>query len=81
MPITQFYKSYNQPFNVFYQSHHTVLFIYYIGGLGISNTMYARMAQVIGLDMGVGITIGASQVYQHMDILYMQISAFAYANT
>ena len=33
------------------------------GGLGLTNTQYARMAEILGAhDMGVGITLGAHQV-------------------
>ena len=33
------------------------------GGIGLNNTMYGRMAQVLGTyDMGVGIYLGAHQV-------------------
>lgn len=33
------------------------------GGLGLTNTMYARLVEIVGAhDLGVGITLGAHQV-------------------
>ena len=33
------------------------------GGLGLSNTQYARLVEIVGAhDLGVGITLGAHQV-------------------
>ena len=33
------------------------------GGIGLNNTQYGRMAEILGAhDMGVGITLGAHQV-------------------
>jgi alkylation response protein AidB-like acyl-CoA dehydrogenase len=33
-----------------------------LGGLGLSNTQYARMVEIVGgNDLGVGITLGAHQ--------------------
>lgn len=36
-----------------------------LGGLGLTNTQYARMVEIVGAnDLAVGIVLGAHQVYQ-----------------
>ena len=39
------------------------LFPLFSGGLGLSNSQYARLVEIVGAhDLGVGITLGAHQV-------------------
>jgi very long chain acyl-CoA dehydrogenase len=42
-------------------------------GLGLNNTQYARLVEIVGShDLGVGITLGAHQVFQTIDRIRSQ---------
>lgn len=42
------------------------------GGLGLNNTQYARMVEDVGrYDLGVGITLGAHQVWCYKYLFYI----------
>lgn len=42
-------------------AHIEAFFLFLPGGLGLSNTMYARLAEIISLDGSIAVTLAAHQ--------------------